>query len=214
MALDVADITGPSDVPDGIDDIVVAERDRLYFYEGHTAWTSGGTISTDAYLARYFNTSTDRPTWVPTDSPSVIQLGDLNNDGKQDVLLGIYGSSCSASNAGSVYVVFQPATWLSDANLYQSSTSGECDGSEMNLDGINADPTCATSPERCGFVISGANTGDYAYIPVITDVNGDSKKEIVLAAPGYSSSAGGVFVLYGRKTVPWDSVVALEDVEY
>ena len=219
QSLTVGDITGPSDVPDGIDDIIAMNATKIYLYEGHATWANPIDFDTDAYTASILDISTNKPPHLPSFSSSTvmtsIQVGDLNNDGKKDFVWGISGSSCGLTNAGSAYVLFQPAAWKTGTtNFFKNTISAECDASEMNLTALNSATICTTNPEACGFSISGANTSDYAYIPIITDLNGDSKREIVFAAPGYASTSGGVFVLYGRKTVPWDSYLSLDDIEY
>ncbi len=112
---------------------------------------------------------------------SVSTAGDVNDDGKADLVLGAHNSSPGGRTfAGTVYVLFgKQSGWLPQFNL-------------MTLNGIN------------GFVVEGINAADYLGWSVSTagDVNDDGKADLVLGAwgtsPGGRNQAGAAYVLFGR----------------
>ena len=102
---------------------------------------------------------------------SVSTAGDLNGDGRADLVLGAWGVS---SNAGAAYVLFgQAGGWTPAFNL-------------ATLNGTN------------GFAIPSVAAGDFLGNSVSTagDLNGDGKADLVLGAPGVSS--GAAYVLFGQ----------------
>ncbi len=100
--------------------------------------------------------------------------GDINGDGKADIVTGSYAYS---SNTGRVYVIYGSNS-LSNINL-ASITSAQ------------------------GIIITGANVGDYTGYAVNAagDVNGDGKDDIIIGAHGYSSNTGRVYVIYGSNSL-------------
>jgi len=104
---------------------------------------------------------------------SVSTAGDLNGDGKADLVLGAWGVS---SNAGAAYVLFgQASGWPASFNL-------------STLNGTN------------GFAIPGIAANAYLGYSVSTagDINGDGKADLVLGADGVSSNSGAAYVIFGQ----------------
>lgn len=99
---------------------------------------------------------------------SVSAAGDVNNDGRQDIVLGALGSTTSKA-----YVVFGKDTTTA-VNL---SSLG---GLGYEISGI---PTTTTS----GIAVSGAG-----------DINGDNLDDVVVGVPGVNSDAGRVYVAFGK----------------
>lgn len=199
---------------DGMKDLLIASRDNVYAYSGRSAGWVANTLSIasgvpacSSACAFIINTRTNgtatvtRPSWIAStvNVPDVISVADVNGDGKKDLLLGVMNSStpaaCSNGTAtGSTYVLTQPTSgWTSTSQLFKTA-SGSCDNSEMNL---------------AGFRIDGNTTSDYAYIPVVADLNKDGKTDIFIASTNANSGQGAVYALYGRRTVGWDSVMDL-----
>jgi len=103
---------------------------------------------------------------------SVSTAGDLNGDGKADLVLGAPGVS-----SGAAYVLFgQASGWPAQFNL-------------ATLNGLN------------GFAVNDLAAGDYLGGSVSTagDINHDGIADLVLGAPGGSTN-GTVYVIFGQNT--------------
>ena len=111
---------------------------------------------------------------------SVSTAGDLNGDGKADLVLGAdHADPGGRTDAGTAYIIFGQASGFPAAfNL-------------TTLDGSN------------GFKVEGLAADDRLGVSVSTagDLNGDGKADLVLGAygadPGGRTSAGIAYVLYG-----------------
>jgi hypothetical protein len=99
--------------------------------------------------------------------------GDVNGDGKSDMLIGAPGCS---SAAGTVYLVYGSAA---PASFTLSGTMTQ------------------------GVSFTGATAGDQvgSSVAVGGDFNGDGKADILIGAPGYSSNTGIVYLIYGSATL-------------
>lgn len=107
---------------------------------------------------------------------SVAPMGDLNGDGRADFAIGAPTSDDAATNAGTVFVVFGPAT-----------------PSTFDLGALGTN----------GYRINGANPGDRAGLSVANagDVNGDRRNDLVIGAPLDDDSgldSGTAYVVFGR----------------
>jgi hypothetical protein len=96
--------------------------------------------------------------------------GDVNGDAIGDFVIGAPGC---ASGRGSAYLLYGGAAMTS-----------------VGLAGL--------SPSR-GIAITGENAGDGfgSSVGVGGDFNGDNHADIVIGAPGYASSTGAVYLIYG-----------------
>jgi hypothetical protein len=110
---------------------------------------------------------------------SIAGLGDVNSDGKADLIVGVRGASPqSRKNAGRVYVVFGKAT-----------------SNGVNLSNIGIQ----------GFVMNGAASGDATGTSVASagDINGDKIPDFIIGAPIASPQgrerAGRVYVIFGKR---------------
>jgi hypothetical protein len=104
---------------------------------------------------------------------SVDGVGDVNGDGRPDVIVGAPGAdNNSRLESGSAYVVFGKA----------SSTS-------VDLAALDAG----------GFRVDGAAAGDLAGLSVAGagDVGGDGSPDVVLGAPGSNAYRGAAYVVFG-----------------
>lgn len=113
---------------------------------------------------------------------SVASAGDINNDGIDDLVVGLLGQ---ASGTGGAYVVFGKNTAVS-GNFTSTFNLG-------SLNGAN------------GFQLNGVATGDRAGITVAAagDVNGDGIDDFVVGA--YAADTGGnysgaTYVVFGKDT--------------
>ena len=113
---------------------------------------------------------------------SVSGAGDINGDGKADIIIGApYSSFNSLTNAGQTYVIFGSSSFQSSFNL-------------SNLNGNN------------GFVVNGLTSGDMlgASVGIGGDVNGDGKADIIIganhASPNGSNMSGQAYVIFGSSS--------------
>ncbi len=111
---------------------------------------------------------------------SALAVGDFNNDGIQDVIIG---APHSTAGKGKVYVVFgHVAPWTPTVNL---ATLAGTDGFAVvnNIAGIN---------DALG---SSVAAGDLTY---------DGRDDLVIGAPGTASNKGSVYIIKGR-TGAWSA---------
>jgi hypothetical protein len=111
---------------------------------------------------------------------SVSNVGDINGDGLDDLIIGAYRSDpTGGSAAGRSYVVF-----------------GQTAGTAINLSDIAAGTG--------GFVINGESTGDFSGKSVASagDVNGDGLVDLIIGAnlsdPNTVNLAGRSYVVFGK----------------
>jgi hypothetical protein len=110
---------------------------------------------------------------------SVTSLGDINDDGFDDILIGASNTTGSTSNSGTAYVV-----------LGTSATQADGQFSTSDLNGNN------------GFVINGISSSDEAGFQVASggDINGDGIDDFLISATGAdvnNNDSGSIYVIYG-----------------
>ncbi len=113
---------------------------------------------------------------------AVSGVGDINNDGIDDIFVGAFRAFGEDIASGAGYVVFGTTTErIDDVNL-------------ILLDGTD------------GFQISGITINDFAgySISAAGDVNGDGVDDLIISAPGADSgdtvNAGQTYVVFGSNT--------------
>ena len=119
----------------------------------------------------------------------VSSVGDFNNDGFQDIIVGAKRSS---GTAGIVYVIF---------------------GTSSGIKSIDLGTTDPYTSNR-GFKIIGALANNYLGSSVANagDFNHDGIDDILIGAPGYSSSTGRVYIIYGRSSGSTDINLSTDDI--
>ncbi|MCC0175422.1 FG-GAP repeat protein [Waterburya agarophytonicola K14] len=117
---------------------------------------------------------------------SVSSAGDINNDGKNDIIIGVPsadGNNNSTEDSGESYVVFGGDALGAEINL--SDIVGGDGSSGFALYGINADDFLGTSVSSAG------------------DLNGDGIDDIIIGANGVdlnndAQDAGASYVVFGK----------------
>ena len=109
---------------------------------------------------------------------SVSKAGDVNGDGKDDIILGAYNAGYNGlENVGQAYVIFGNKTFAGSFDL-------------NSLNGSN------------GFVIASSTSEPQAYLGYSVsdagDINKDNKADILIGAYGANSRAGRVYVIFGQ----------------
>ncbi|OJA03332.1 hypothetical protein BGC33_03070, partial [Bathymodiolus thermophilus thioautotrophic gill symbiont] len=107
---------------------------------------------------------------------SVSSAGDVNGDGLDDLIVGVYQADpSSGNNAGKSYVVF-----------------GKVDETAINLSAI--------ASGTGGFVINGESAEDNSGLSVSSagDVNGDGLDDLIIGAYSSQNGAGKSYVVFGK----------------
>jgi hypothetical protein len=110
---------------------------------------------------------------------SVAGAGDVNGDGRADVIVGAPNANATGSYSGAAYVVF-----------------GQANPATVNLDN-------SSLPPGDGFLIKGAATHDQAGYSVAGagDVNGDGRPDVIVGATnaaGLVPGSGNAYVVFGK----------------
>ncbi len=116
---------------------------------------------------------------------AISSAGDINNDGKDDLLIGAPLANPGAkADAGRGYVIFGGSTVGGNGNLELSS-----------LNGVN------------GFYLNGVNIGDNfgRFVDSLGDINGDAIDDLIVGAPyvdtGGRIDSGRSYVIFGRVSI-------------
>ena len=159
---------------DGIQDIIIGAwqassfTGKTYVVFGKTTWTSPISLSS---LNGTNGFLLNGAAASDASGYSVSVAGDINNDGIQDIIIG---APDATSSTGKSYVVFGKTVWNATLSL---STLNGINGFEM--DGEAANDNCGRSVNAAG------------------DVNGDGVSDIIIGAPGASSSTGKTYIVFG-----------------
>jgi hypothetical protein len=120
---------------------------------------------------------------------AVAGAGDVNGDGRADVIVGAVGAGNNArTNSGSAYVVFG-----------KSSTTA-IDLNALGAGGFRIDGAAAS--DRAGYAVAGAG-----------DVNGDGRADVIVGATGAGNNArtnsGSAYVVFGKSSTTAIDLYAL-----
>ncbi|CAN5579083.1 hypothetical protein BH10BAC5_BH10BAC5_20270 [soil metagenome] len=213
-------VSGAGDVNgDGYSDIIVGAKGyssntgRAYLYHGNSTGinTTPTTTLTGEAVSNYFGYS-------------VSDVGDLNNDGYSDIIVGAYGYS---SSTGRAYIYFGGPIMDNTADVilngsaagdqfgYSVSDAGDVNGDDYSDIIVGANGYFFGTGRAYIFIgsSSGLNSTPAATITGEAtsnnfgnsvsgagDVNGDGYSDIVVGAVGYSSSKGRAYLYRGSSS--------------
>jgi hypothetical protein len=175
---------------DGVDDLIIgapfADVDNSAFDDKGESYVIFG--STTAFSATFELSALNGTNGFKLNGSSigdftggsVSGIGDVNQDGFDDLLIGAQSSDVSGTNSGKSYIVF-------GANSLPSS---------LNLSALNG---------TNGFALNGIASQDLAGASVSEagDINGDGVPDFVIGAPLAKASGlavGQTYVIFGRDT--------------
>jgi FG-GAP repeat/FG-GAP-like repeat len=164
-----------------------------------------------------------------------LATGDLNSDGRADIIVGAFNSSTSTGRA---YIFYNdgsiPTTAATaDVNIVGEATNNYFGVSlitgDLNSDGktdlvVGApgystdtgrayifynDGSIPTTAATADVTITGNATNDYFGPSLITgDLNSDGKTDLVVGATGYSTDAGRTYIFYNDGSIPTTAATA------
>ncbi|MCC3860058.1 hypothetical protein [Pseudemcibacter aquimaris] len=172
---------------DGFDDMVVGARytdnngnasGSTYVVFGAADWTAGSGIFDLSTLDGTTGFRLDGEAAGDESGYSVSNLGDINDDGFDDIIVGAYAADPNGDDSGSSYVLFGTDTGIPAVFDFEA------------LDGTN------------GFRIDGETAGDQSGWSVsgAGDLNGDGYDDFIVGAHGIDSdgaNSGSAYVIYG-----------------
>jgi hypothetical protein len=143
---------------------------------------------------------------------SVAFVGDVNDDGLEDFLIGAPGAQAGGQPSGVAYLVFGQANMADVCSPVDLSAIGSA-SCEV------AGPCGFAGP--CGVILEGEVAGDGAGTAVASagDFNRDGRLDLLVGAPGHDvtvpdarADAGAVYLLYGSTALDGPGTLSLADV--
>lgn len=190
---------------DGYGDILAINGNYFNVYYGRAAvsWADVDISNANAYNGTNgfrVDVATTRPAWSSGPIPSAKE-GDVNGDGKIDLIFTDWSSDKNGADSGSSYVLLQPAAgWSSiwtagTITLFAQAFDAAGNGLPLNNDVTK------------GFRIDGAYANDQANTQNFVDINGDGKPDVIISETDNASSAdtGDIYIYFGKTLVPWDA---------
>jgi hypothetical protein len=209
---------------DGFSDIIVGAFYYIYPHVKGKAYVYNGSSSGLITTASWTKTGGSN---YDNFGYSVATAGDVNGDGYSDIIVGTPGYS---NGTGAVFVFNGSSTGLSTTASYTKlgeatydnfgstvATAGDINGDGYS-DILVGDPgapypslygkayvfigSAAGLSSSSSWTKNGENSGDSFGLSVALagDVNGDGYSDVIVGAPGYSSSTGKVYVFNGSST--------------
>ena len=182
---------------DGIDDLLIGSRfsdpgDRNNAGTTYVLFGRDGGFTTEVDLSSLGSDgiTISGISAVDASGTSVASLGDINDDGFNDIGIGAPLRDSGAENAGQGYVIFGQESGF-DAGFLRLSNLDGSDGFAIN--GIAVD-------DQLGTDISG-----------VGDVNNDGFNDFAVSAVGADNEAGTSYVVYGQDSA-FESTLNVSDL--
>jgi hypothetical protein len=161
--------------------------------------------------------------------------GDLNTDGKTDLIVGAYGYS---SNTGRAYIFYNDGSIPTTAATADVTITGEnandrfgwtLETGDLNADsktdlvvgaygyGSNTgrtyifynDGSIPTTAATADVIIAGGTAGDnFSYSFTVGDLNADGRIDLAIGAFSYSSETGRAYIFYNDGSIPTTAATA------
>jgi hypothetical protein len=162
---------------DGFDDLAVGDTTltsntgRLSIY-----LSNGSTISTTVSLTINGNGTSQFFPSANGQYARTIAIADINQDGKNDLIVGNGGATTPGTNQGSIFI------------FNGCSSNSLCIANGSNASSAN-------------FALSGSAVSDFfGYSFSISDINNDGIPDLLTSAKGYNSNRGGLYIFLNKGT--------------
>ncbi|MEI8361488.1 MAG: FG-GAP-like repeat-containing protein, partial [bacterium] len=209
---------------DGKVDLAVSANNAITYYDVVYIFYSDGSLPSTSDQADLKITSEDDKGRFGY----AMITGDLNNDGRVDLIVGDYLVS---SSMGKVYVFYNDGsmpTSAANADLIITGEANSYFGEAMTMCDMNADgkldlivgatmynayqgavyifyndgiiPSLAMNADKN--ILGGAAGEAFGYVIVALDLNNDGQNDLAVGATSYNSSMGRVYVFYNDGNLP------------
>lgn len=162
---------------DGFDDLAVGDTTltsntgRLSIY-----LSNGSTISTTVSLTINGNGTSQFFPSANGQYARTIAIADINQDGKNDLIVGNGGATTPGTNQGSIFI------------FNGCSSNSLCIANGSNASSAN-------------YSLSGSAASDFfGYSLSISDINNDGIPDLLTSAKGYNSNRGGLYIFLNKGT--------------
>ncbi len=231
QATEVGDVNGDGYMDLWMTGVDISDyTDQAYLVYGQAGGYSGNVnLATNSNVAKFVGVTGDGGD--SGSDPTVARLGDIDQDGYDDFMVGIYYAS---SRAGAAYLIYGRSAQYSGTNSlslvgvqFLGEAAADYAGSsvagvgDINADGYDDAVIGAywnDSKKGAAYIVYGSSTRytnrNLATLPKFTgaainqyaggtvsaaqDVNNDGYDDFLVAAQGYDSYTGTVYLVYGR----------------
>ncbi|MCB9818110.1 FG-GAP repeat protein, partial [Candidatus Nomurabacteria bacterium] len=230
---------------DGKDDLIIGapgynnggDTGRVYFYQTREdyAWEIQRSDSSDGLRVDLLAGYEMKITGEPTEGifASAIAMADLNNDGKEDLIVGAPGYN---SGQGGVYIFYNDGNYPTRGGGADVVLTGETSSyfgavlttGDLNNDGKDdlavgaypdssfagrtyifyGDGSIPTTAATADVIITGESSSGFGYSLTTGDFNADGKDDLVVGAYRYNNYQGRAYIFYGDGSIPTTAATA------